>query len=312
MSVEYVVLAPSYNPESGGSVVLHHLCHLINESGSKASLLPFFSGHQISPLHWQDALRKCMRQLEVLERPSSWQALARNPALRTPYYDKPLQDIQRRDDVVVIYPETVFGNPLRARHIARWLLHEPGFHSGEVCYALGEVQFPYSDRFPAVSGPHLETAPFPLHVFVVPWDLYRPRGNVRRAGSAYTMRKGRGRPFAHDLSDSIVIDGKKPQEIAEILQRVETFVSYDLHTAYSAFAVIAGCDSVVIPQPGVSIEAWSPDPRGRFGIAYGFDDLERARATRADLLADLESREQTNKMLVGRFLRFWEERIGAG
>jgi hypothetical protein len=38
---------------------------------------------------------------------------------------------------------------------------------------------------------------------------------------------------------------------------VETFISYDTYTAYSLFAVLCECESVVIPDEGVSEEAYA-------------------------------------------------------
>ena len=57
------------------------------------------------------------------------------------------------------------------------------------------------------------------------------------------------------------------------------FISYDEHTAYSIFAVLCGCISVVIPGEGVDIETWYPSEEDRYGIAYGLNDLDRAKAT---------------------------------
>ena len=37
-------------------------------------------------------------------------------------------------DLIVIYPEIVFGNPLGAKNVVRWFLHNPGFFSGKIYY----------------------------------------------------------------------------------------------------------------------------------------------------------------------------------
>ena len=61
---------------------------------------------------------------------------------------------------------------------------------------------------------------------------------------------------------------------------MKTFISYDTLTAYSIFAVLCGCESIVIPDEGVSIDDWYPDYEDRYGISYGFSNLEEAAATK--------------------------------
>src|SRR5690606_7573161 len=100
-----------------------------------------------------------------------------------------------------------------------------------------------------------------------------------RRGTAVCIRKGKGKTFQHDERDAIVIDGKSHEEVAQILNKVSVFVSYDTYTAYSLFAVLCGCDSVVIPDPGVDEASWYPNPTDRDGIAYGFENIEAARAS---------------------------------
>jgi hypothetical protein len=112
------------------------------------------------------------------------------------------------------------------------------------------------------------------------FDIYNTNGaSDQRSGSAYCVRKGNGKQLQHDLNNSILIDGKSHAEVADIFKRVKTFYSYDTTTTYSHFAVLCGCDSVVIPDPGVSEIEWREDPKDRYGIAYGLDNIESARMT---------------------------------
>ena len=148
-----------------------------------------------------------------------------------------------------------------------------------------------------------------LDVYTVPWTLFEAGPRIARTGSAYAIRKGRGKPIVHDLTDSLLIDNLEQAEIAQVFKRVETFVSYDPHTMYSALAVIAGCDSVVIPDHGVAVDSWCPDETGRAGIAYGFEDIGRARSTRDLLLEKLKKRDAANMASVQNFVDFWRQRL---
>ena len=127
-----------------------------------------------------------------------------------------------------------------------------------------------------------------------------------RRGTAYCMRKGRNKKIVHDTSDSVLIDDKSHFEVASIFKSVHTFYSYDTYTAYSLFAVMCGCRSVVIPDEGVSIESWYPNPSDRLGIAYGLDSLESASESAASAIARVNEEIQSSDHNVKKFMEFCE------
>jgi hypothetical protein len=45
-------------------------------------------------------------------------------------------------------------------------------------------------------------------------------------------------------------------------------------------AAACGCESIVVPDPGVTEEQCFPDVRARFGLAYGFENIEKSKFTR--------------------------------
>jgi hypothetical protein len=106
----------------------------------------------------------------------------------------------------------------------------------------------------------------------------------KRSGTAYLIRKGYNRKINHNLENSILIDGKSNQEIANIFRRVETFISYDPASLYSNLAVLCGCQSVVMPVEGVDESKWQPSYLSH-GVAYGFENLPKANIS-APLLRD--------------------------
>lgn len=303
----FVIFSPRYNPKVGGWVVLHSLCHLLNETGFTAYLVPLFKTADISPV---DSTLSSFLNLHIRSFKSR-RRFRRNPDWNTPIYPHSLRGIAKRDDVVVVYPEVVFGNPLRARNVARWLLHNPGFHNKHCYYVPGEVHFRYMDAYKPLPLPWIEASDLILTVLRTPWEQYKepPVGSPPREGTAYIVRKGAGKPLVHDVNGSIQIDGMSHAEISDVFRRVKTFISYDTYTFFSALAVVAGADSVVIPDAGVSVDEWMPDPEKRAGLAYGFDDLERARASRDQLLAGLEALDRQTEGMVKAFADFWETRI---
>ena len=279
VNYKYIIWSPPYHESGGGAIALHRLCHLINQCGREAYLYPEVPSFD---LHLHNAAQVGVYLKEIYEA-TNLANYRINGEFRTPVLP-PNENFVPAHDCIVIYPEVTFGNPLRAKNVVRWLLHHPGYHSGKVYYGSGEIYYKYADYFAGgFTFPGSEIADVVLRIQYTPCDLYRERDEERkpeRRGTAYCIKKGKGRAMVHDTDHSILIDGKSHQEIAAIFKSVKQFVSYDAHTLYSSLAAISGCESVVVPLEGVTKEQWRPSVEDRYGIADGFDDVEFALTTR--------------------------------
>lgn len=286
----FVIFAGSFDENIGGVIALHRLCDLLNREGHEAFLWPekrpAFDAAR--PLHsaWR-LFRHYRRRKNRLY--ATW------PSFRTPIARQ--ADLR---DAIVVYAEVVEGNPLHAKHVVRWLLHKPGFHTGQSRYGANDRFFFYQKAFddPTLNpdGDNL------LKTVFVRDDVYRQDNFGERRGTCYILRKGKGRPLVHDLADSVLADDLSHAELAEVFNRVHTCISYDTYTMYSLFAALCGCVSVVVPEEGVSKEQWYPDPRDRYGLAYGFDDVEHAVQTRHLLLPRLKEQESLANESVRAFV----------
>jgi hypothetical protein len=283
--MNFLIFAPSYSPNNGGAIALHKLCHILVEIGHNASIFPMIDNLELNKFNYKQSIRKLIKnQVKNFFKP-----FRTSPRFKTPITQKLPQNF---DEYIVIYPEITFGNPLKAKNVVRWLLHNPGFHSDTIFYGKNELYFKYHDGFDHFTYPGSKTSDLILQIEDYPFDIYNEFGSFStRTGSAYLIRKGYKKTIQHDLSDSIQIDGKSHEEIAKIFKRVKTFISYDTNSAYSYFAVLCGCDSIVIPNHGVTKEEWFPNPKDRYGIAYGYENLEEAKSTKHLLLPYKKSLE---------------------
>jgi hypothetical protein len=147
------------------------------------------------------------------------------------------------------------------------------------------------------------TSKIPLYFLHYPIDIYNLQNVAsHRSGIAYCIYKGKGRKISKSFKKAILIDGKSHIEIANIFKKVSLFVSYDLYTAYSTFAVLCGCTSVVIPEDGLSEENWRADPRTRYGISYGFDKIEQAMRTSKLALPQILEEEKKEIKIIENFV----------
>jgi hypothetical protein len=295
---KFLIFSPSYNELSGGIIVLHKLCHLINQSGREAYITPYFHTVELNRL---TKLRTLVRFVKNRARPAAL-GFRTNPHFEAPLLTN-LEDVDDFNNWIVIYPEVVFGNPLNATNIVRWLLHNPGFHTGRIYYGQNELYFKFNGAIKTFCFPGSTMSKNELKVVHYPLEYYNADGvATERQGTAYTLRKGVNKKIQHDLLDSILIDGKSHAEVANIFKKVKTFISYDVYTAYSIFAVLCGCDSVVIPDEGVDEKSWYPNPEDKFGLAYGFENIANSRLTRHLVFERVSSEEAKSLARVQAFV----------
>ena len=109
----FLIVAPSYTHKSAGVRALYRLCYHLNAAGYFAAITPI--GRRIKTL------------------PDWPVAVCRGPV----------------KDSIVVYPEVVSGNPLKAEKVVRWTLNTPKtFYSDEeMVFAMSPAQRPIVSRY---------------------------------------------------------------------------------------------------------------------------------------------------------------------
>ncbi len=294
---KFLILTQSYSENDGGYIVLHKLCDQINRAGGNAYLFPYVDNFEFGIGNWVKPLFKFAKERVRRILPFKVNAKFLTPVLNS------ISEIRNWNDWIVVYPEVVFGNPLKAKHIVRWFLHHPGHITGAIYYGQNELYFRYHSGIRPYESPFSRLSPSELRIVHYPLDLYNESGvSPNRMGTAYCVRKGAGKAIVHDLADSILIDGKSHKEIAEIFKKAKQFISYDVYTAYSGFAVLCGCESVVIPDENVTEEQWMPSPPDRYGVSYGFENLERSKSTRNLFMKRIQCEQERNLSNASSFI----------
>jgi len=297
---KFIVFAGSYSEDSGGTVVLHHLCHLLNEIGYEAYLYPAFKTTFIHQEKWLKPIlsilyasfkSRYLRTFKILQDNNTPVFIIK----KNNYID---------DEFIVIYAEGVAGNPLKAKNVVRWLLQKPGYNYKGTFFGNSELIFSYNpvylDNFNLPFSKLAKTRLFTPLVHLKYYTETAGLKNVQRSGVAYCIRKGRGKTFIHS-DDAILIDNLTHAKTAEIFRKVKTFISYDSMSAYSEFASICGADSIVIPDSGVAIDDWLPENL-RYGISYGFNNVDWARKTRPLLINRINNDISAKNQIIHDFV----------
>jgi hypothetical protein len=295
-TLRFVIVATSYDECSGGAIALHRLCALIRDCGVAATIWPIGR-----PVRRAGMLFGCDPKI-LRWTLSQWVAGGFSTCSE---FRTPLATDSDLEDAVVVYPEIVAGNPLGVEQVVRWLLHRPGFHTKRIEFGPHDLCFHFQEAFrdPTLGLPEGGL----LQTVYVRHDIFRNPGTASRSGVCYMRRKAQSRDMSQLPSDAECLDGKSLREIAQAFARCERFVSYDPYTMYSRYAAISGCLSIVVPQPGVSKEQWRPEERLRYGVAYGFDDVNWALDTQDRALSALKDQEREANETVQRFIARCEE-----
>jgi hypothetical protein len=272
-TVEFVIWAPSFDQASGGAIALHALCDRLRQAGYSAALWP-----TLKPAPRGNLRLPSLRSIVGYLIKRNFLKFDRGP------FKSRIARLRDLKNAIVIYPEIVAGNPLMAKHVVRWFLHRPGFHNGKVDYGADDLFFFYHEHF---NDPTLNSDL--SNRLTITWvnDVYRDEGAKDRRGTCYLLRKGKGRRLQHDSGASTLIDGRGPEEISRIFNTTERLYSYDLYTFYNVYAAICGCIPVVVPEEGLSEEAWLPVEGDRYGLAYGEHRIPWAVSTRGALIERL-------------------------
>jgi hypothetical protein len=307
----FVIFAPSYSENNGGSVTLHHLCELINSNGYDCYLYPGFDNIELNILNYKKVLLNFL--FKTIREP--FRVFKTSKRFKTPVI-KEFPGQFKIDDLVVIYPEIVFGNPLSAKNVVRWFLHNPGFFSGKIYYGNYEIYFKYSNSYKSINYLNSITSNNNLYIFTYPKNYYNDNAlSANKSGVCYCIRKGKLSSIPFNLQNAILIDGLKHSQISSIFKKSKYFISFDPHTAFSRFAAICGCISIVVPIDGIVEDTWQPDPKKRYGISYGFsnENLQKAIDSVVDLKKEIILEEHNSYYNVRKFVEevqyFFENKV---
>jgi hypothetical protein len=159
---------------------------------------------------------------------------------------------------VVVYPEVVSGNPLRADRVVRWVLNTPGLLGGDPTHADSELVFVYdlqrlSEVNGAISepiGPERE-----LWMGLVDPSVIYPAPHAKRDIDCSFTYKGAELARTIPLPDVGEIQPLESltsdlSSLGRVLRRTRTLYSYDHYSNVLREAVISGCEVRVPDETG--------------------------------------------------------------
>ena len=304
----------------GGTLVLAALCRLLRDRGIDARVFDIHSEPNKTTTTWRFWYSWIMHTLHFLVYPLLCK-LIKNP--KNKYYKicrnflyKPIEGIKlqwnpffSRRDTIVLYPERVYGNFLKAKHVVRWLLYYNPYPNDENAYRKDDLVIAFRSIF---NDKKINPKGYTVQISWFNSQLYRQYNFGKRSGNCYIVRKGIDRNDLPQQFDGPVIDDLLEEDKVRIFNECAYCYSYDLQTFYSAIASICGCISVVVLEPDKHKEDYlSPeDLENLNGIAYGNtpEEITFALKTRDKLLKSVDFRTR-NSYELDIFLQLLHEKF---
>ncbi len=315
--LKFVIVSPTQR--GGGSIVLHELCKLLNDRGynSKIFYAPCSVRSNCNVVSWVEIF---VYKIKNVIRYILCCLLAFTPLSKYERYStgctyKVVKGCRHKilpfvdSDTVVIYPEVVYGNFLKAKNVVRYLLYHYQYSGDNNAYSPNDLFICYRKYF---NDNVLNPDKIKLGINIFDVKLYKNRNSKSRAGKCYIVRKGKKRPDIPDSFDGPVIDALSEPEIAKLFNRCKYCISYDTQTAYTMLAAYSGCIPIVIPEPGKSRFDYCGPDEIHYGIAYGDskDEIAFAIQTRDKVVNYLGCGEHYDEKELQDFVSLCENRFG--
>lgn len=224
-------------------------------------------------------------------------------------FDK-AKELAALNDTITIYPEVITGNPFEAKNVVRYVLYYPGWHAGDKEYNESELVITYNHEF--VKNTKYGKS-FILTVIDPKLSIMKNTGQQRdkiglliRKSKDFDYKMNVLKNYKHLINlpiisiDEIINKCNNLNELAEIYNQITLFISFDPHTYHSVMAALCGCQSVVIPSEDLSSEDFYNVQK--YGVAYGFENIDFAKLTHGKMIEDLKAMEQNTYTQCSKFV----------
>lgn len=254
----FIISTHGFDMGIGGLKVLHKLCHMLNTHGYDAYVIPVNFDVPF-----------------VVYEPYNVK-LATNELLAN------LQD------AIVVYPESWYGNYLNAPNVVRWILGPPD-KSHVDTWASNDLWFWLTHSY--MTNFNKDNTNI-LHITEQHRDIFFDK-HIPRSGSCWTLRKAQHYVTPNNYmhpKDSIFIPYNQAGDLiylSDLFNRSEVFYCYDNYTYLTVQSLMCNTDTIVISQ-NCSRDHFMKGYILNKYVAFGLDDVERARQIRGGFINDLD------------------------
>lgn len=324
MQLTYLIYITEFNKNIGGVCAMHYLADCLHALGEDEVYVttsitnPIWYAKKMDldkPFFlqggWYGRLYQALSCLKAKPIPNTFKRKIARTLLRM--FPNMLWQFFDRNKTVIIYPESTKGNPLKAKHVVRWILNTPGVCGGDGIFEKTDHIFLYHDFYKV-------NPEYTIQGLLTAIDLktqltkFTDKRLPSRRGGAYLVRKGFYKKLDQHSADFIkadeILETSTYDEMADFFSTIETFISYDHMTFISVQAALSGCKSIIIPDADGEFSKDHLIKVNRInGVAYGFNDQEWVESSLNNLRKDLEELNEKNMESVRKFHKYCNLKI---
>lgn len=260
----YIVTKDDY---CGGTLVLCALCKTIRQLGYDARLivLPFFPRQKINRLRF---ICSCIvKNLKYRIRKLFLNNETRAGVLNLDGIKVQWHPFFMKNRSIVIYPEIVYGNPLGAKYVARWLLYNYAYKHDKEAYSKDDLFFAFREVF---NDSDLNSNNYVVTIRYFDKELYRQFNFNTRNGNCYIIQKGKNRLDLPTEFDGPALNYNMTQEeVVDMFNNHKYCYCYDPQTFYLKIAAVCGCIPIMVMEEGKTEKDYLSSSEQHYGIAYG-------------------------------------------
>lgn len=208
------------------------------------------------------------------------------------------------DDLVVIYPEIVAGNPFNCKHVVRWILYHTFHRDEENTWQDTDEYFYLLDYY----NTKRECEKKILAAYNFRLDEFNDLG-YEREGYCHLIKKNNVETSFVEKYGSQHIPETNFPALAEMFNKKKYFLTYDDSTYFLNIAALCGCIPVVLYKEPKALDYKEKYPTMKYGVAHGFEEIEHAINTRHLMRAQLEKLETLSYQTVDDFINFWKKKL---
>lgn len=302
---------------SGGAVVLHKLCKMLEDKGYDARIyytdsFNYSKKRVIQRIKFMiktirfiivdTFLLICVKIIgkEKLKANSLFNGYAYYQVKGCKRKKLPIVD----KNTIVVYPEVVRGNFLNAEKVIRWFLYFNNYLTDSEYYDENDKFICYRQIF---NDWNLNPDGNNIYISSYDLELYKQTNYGIREGCCYIIRKGSTRKDLPTEFNGPIIDKFSEIEKVEMFNKYKYCYCYDTQTAYVDIAALCGCIPIVVPEKGKTRLDYLKKGDHGYGVAYGKDEIQYAIKTREKLIEVYKEKEIENNQNIDKFIKLCKQ-----